>query len=139
MDFQPDGYCGLYCGACPKFLASKAGTEPNPCHGCKSDTVSGWCLTCNLKACARSKGLEYCSACAEYPCADLEAFKTSADYPYHSEVYEYMKIIAAEGNPAWLEKMKARWSCPSCGREAGWWDLACKTCGTKLNGYPEPG
>jgi hypothetical protein len=139
MEFQLDGYCGLYCGACPMLLATKAGTAEHPCCGCKTDRNPEWCAECGLKACARRKGVEYCSACAEFPCADLEAFKTSAEYPYHSEVYDYLKVIAAEGKPAWLEKMKVRWSCPSCGREAGWWDLACGTCGAELNGYPKPG
>jgi hypothetical protein len=138
MDYSLDGYCGLYCGACPKFLESKTGTEPNPCRGCKSGTISGWCLTCNLKACARGKGLDFCYACADYPCKDLEGFKTSAEYQYHQEVYDYMKIIREEGKSAWLEKMKSRWSCPACGREASWWDTSCKKCGTGLNGYIKP-
>jgi hypothetical protein len=138
MNFQLDGYCGLYCGACPKFIGSREGTEENPCCGCKSDRISGWCLTCNLKACAREKGLEFCYQCADYPCENLEGFKTSAEYPYHCEVYEYMKSIETEGKAAWLEKMKIRWSCPACGKEASWWDLTCTQCGATLNGYPKP-
>src|SRR4030042_6982501 len=135
MEYSLDGYCGLYCGACPKCLGSKAGTETNPCLGGKSDTISGWCLTCNLKACARGKGLDFCHACADYPCKDLEGFKTSVEYPYHSEVYDYMKVIELEGKPAWLEKMKVRWSCPECLQEASWWELKCNQCGAGMNGY----
>jgi hypothetical protein len=138
-DYSLDGFCGLYCGACPKFLASRSETEPEPCRGCKSGTISGWCLECDLKACARGKGFEFCYACADYPCEKLEQFKTSADYPYHREVYDYMKVIAGEGKAVWLKNMKTRWSCPSCQREASWWDLACKNCGTKLDGYSKPG
>jgi hypothetical protein len=138
MDFSLDGYCGLYCGACPTLLGSRAGTEQKPCHGCKSEITSGWCLICDLKACAREKGLDFCSACGQYPCEKLESFKTSAEYPYHREVYDYMSIINSEGKAAWLDKMKSRWSCPACGRQASWWDTSCKECGTGMNGYIKP-
>ena len=82
--FRYDGYCGLYCGACPQFLATQNNTlealaalrnstpEAMRCQGCKSAVVSGWCQICNLKQCARSKGLELCGDCAQYPCADLQ-------------------------------------------------------------------
>ena len=137
-EYALDGYCGLYCGACPMLLGTKAGTEQNACRGCKSDQNPEWCLNCGLKACAREKGLEFCYACADYPCEKLEGFKTSAEYPYHREVYDYMKIIEKEGKAVWLEKMKVRWSCPTCKAEASWWDPACKKCGAGLNGYPKP-
>jgi hypothetical protein len=137
-EYSLDGYCGLYCGACPMFLETKAGSDQNRCQGCKSGIGSGWCLTCNLKACARGKGLEFCYACADYPCENLEAFETSADYPYHREVYDYMKTIEKEGKAAWLEKMRVRWSCPACGKEASWWDLSCGNCGAELHGYTKP-
>jgi hypothetical protein len=138
MEFSPDGYCGLYCGACPMLLETKAGSGKQPCRGCKSDQNPEWCLNCGLKACARGKGLDFCNACADYPCKDLEEFKTSAEYPYHREVYDYMKIIETEGKAAWLEKMKVRWSCPECKQEASWWDLSCTQCGAKLDGYQKP-
>jgi hypothetical protein len=138
MDYSLDGYCGLYCGACPNLLGTKAGTVPNACCGCKTDRTAEWCSTCRIKECARGKGLEFCDACAEYPCKDLEEFKTSAAYPYHQEVYGYMKIIREKGKAAWLETMKVRWSCPGCRREASWWDRTCKSCGAELNGYPKP-
>jgi len=85
--FQREGYCGLYCGACPKFLASENDTqEDTRCQGCKSAVVAGWCQTCTLKACARNKGLAFCGECDLYPCADLQAFIDDVRYPYHSLV-----------------------------------------------------
>ena len=138
MDYSADGYCGLYCGACPMFLGSRAGAEKNPCLGCKSRTVSGWCLTCDIKACARNKGLEFCYPCEKYPCEKMEGFKNAKEYPYHQEVYDYLETIKKEGKAAWLASMRTRWSCPSCHREASWWDLSCKNCGSKLDGYSKP-
>jgi hypothetical protein len=141
--FVPDGYCGLYCGACPRYLATKAGNAielgMQPCQGCRSDGVGeGWCEICSYKACAKEKGLEFCYECAEYPCKDLEGFKTDSACPYHCEIYGYMDTIKEVGKEAWLAQMKERWGCPSCGREATWWDLACAGCGTELRGYEKP-
>ncbi len=139
MEYHLDGYCGLYCGACPVLLASKAGTGEVTCMGCKSDQIkAGWCSTCTLKACAQEKGLDFCYQCDQYPCEDLDAFKNDPTYPYHQEVYGYMEVIAQVGKTAWLEQVKTRWSCPECGQEATWWDLACENCGQTLNGYQNP-
>jgi hypothetical protein len=42
--FIPDGYCGLYCGSCPDYLATRAGNAEEPaesaCRGCKSDLTA---------------------------------------------------------------------------------------------------
>lgn len=138
MEFISDGFCGLYCGACPNFLGTKAGTEKNVCYGCKTDTNPEWCHNCELKACAKEKKLDFCYQCDEYPCTNLEAFKNSPKYPYHQEVYDYMKTIAEEGKSTWLDQMKIRWSCTNCGEAASWWDLSCLKCGSTLKGYKKP-
>ncbi len=142
--FIPDGYCGLYCGSCASYLATKRGTagddaNTDVCRGCKSAVLGSWCAQCPLKACARKKGLEFCIQCADFPCADLDGFKNDSRYPYHSEVYDSMEIFAKQGKARWLEDMKKRWSCPGCGREASWWDLSCPECGRGLKGYRKPG
>ena len=50
------------------MLETKAGTATNSCHGCKSEQPTGYCATCGIKACAQSKGYEFC-----YPCGDSSA------------------------------------------------------------------
>ena len=149
--FVPDAYCGLYCASCPAYQATQNGTleemfrdsdkspEDAACHGCKSRAVNkGWCSICTLKACAKTKGYDFCYECAEYPCKELESFKNDPNYPYHSEVYDSLKIIKAEGKDVWLEKMKTRWSCPDCGNVLNWWDTLCPQCGIRVNGYINP-
>jgi hypothetical protein len=141
--FVPDGYCGLYCGSCPSYLATKAGKATelglDECQGCKSGVVAkSWCAACTLKACAREKGVEFCYECVDFPCQDLEDFKNASDWPYHSEIYDYMTIIKEAGQEAWLCSMRIRWGCPSCGKEASWWDQTCTDCGAVLNGYRKP-
>lgn len=141
--FVPDGYCGLYCGSCPQYLATKAGTAVElgleACQGCKSDVVAAdWCAICAHKECARDKGLDFCFECTDYPCPDLEDMRNAQEWPYHTEIYDYMATIKEQGKEAWLCQMKKRWSCPSCGTEATWWDLSCQDCGTPLKGYQKP-
>ncbi|HEY5160258.1 MAG TPA: DUF3795 domain-containing protein [Gaiellaceae bacterium] len=69
------GYCGLYCGGCGTFQATAAGGgieyEPGSittCRGCNSNELSIWCSDCEIKSCAREKGLRYWLECAGFPC-----------------------------------------------------------------------
>jgi len=41
MEFVLQGYCGLYCGACPIMLNTKAGAGTEQCYGCKSEQPAG--------------------------------------------------------------------------------------------------
>ncbi len=128
--FQREGYCGLYCGACPKFLASENDTqEDTRCQGCKSAVVAGWCQTCTLKACARNKGLAFCGECDLYPCADLQAFIDDVRYPYHSLVPQDLAAIREKGLEGWLVEQDTRWRCPACGTRHSWHDTTCPQCG----------
>ena len=139
MEFILDGYCGLYCGACPDLLDTKDGKAKNPCCGCKSAVNNReWCAICNLKACAKEKHLDHCRQCDEYPCDDLQTFFYDPKYPYHKEAVDYLSTIEKEGKDVWLEKMKERWSCRKCGQAATWWKQSCTVCGETLNGYQKP-
>lgn len=142
-EFIPQAYCGLYCAACPQYRAAQMAGEgessDNFCYGCKSSGVGpGWCSTCSLKACAREKGIEFCFQCASYPCDNLDRFKNDAHYPYHGEIYDYMRSIKDKGEAVWLKEMNSRWSCHTCGNSYGWWDQACSHCGSKTLGYKKP-
>lgn len=140
-EFVPDGFCGLYCGSCPQFLAAKSGTLPAgqiECHGCRSGQTAEWCSECGIKNCARNKGIEFCLQCDEYPCGRMKEFASDSDYPYHGEVYSYLDTIKRRGKDAWVAEMKKRWSCATCGREASWWGLSCEECGSALSGYKKP-
>lgn len=82
-----DAYCGLYCGACPKFMMTENGeieefaaknglsVEDFACSGCKSGQVAKWCRVCKLKMCAQEKGFDSCAECRDYPCTDLISFR----------------------------------------------------------------
>ncbi len=58
-------YCGLYCGACKKYLADK-------CPGCRENEKAAWCgvRACGIKnnftTCADCSLLDNFSDCKEY-------------------------------------------------------------------------
>ncbi|CAG0936394.1 hypothetical protein TFLX_05267 [Thermoflexales bacterium] len=136
MKFVLDGYCGLYCGACPVRLGTQAGTEPNPCYGCKSEQPAGHCATCGIKACARRKGYAFCDECAELKtCEQLQQFLVDPQWPYHQGVLKNMEVIRREGVAQWLEAQQARWRCTHCGTPHSWWDEGCPRCGQAVASY----
>lgn len=95
-------YCGIDCDNCPIHLATleidptrqlqiRAEiadiiwqkydiklTVPDitDCHGCKDryERVFTFCQKCQIRMCARHKGLESCAACDEYGCDQLMQF-----------------------------------------------------------------
>lgn len=47
-------YCGLYCGACPKYLKGK-------CPGCHKYEKATWC---KIRTCCIEKGIPSCARCS---------------------------------------------------------------------------
>lgn len=50
-------YCGLYCGACRKYLSGK-------CPGCHENNKAGWCT---VRACNTLNNYNSCTDCREFP------------------------------------------------------------------------
>jgi len=130
---SPDSYCGLYCGACQNLLAGRKETDPEKikCLGCKSDKTAGWCAKCEIKACAKGKGLESCGECKELACEKLKAFHNNGrDYRLVAE--KNCLAIQATGHDQWLKDQKQRWTCPKCKARFSWNDEVCPTCGADV-------
>lgn len=100
------GYCGLLCHDCPTpraadhaarqvIAAHWAASYPDlfpdglaaesvRCAGCKGDedALFGYCRSCAVRRCARSRGHDTCAACEEYEtCATLAGFYAAAPEP----------------------------------------------------------
>ena len=147
MEFRRDGYCGLYCGACPVFLANEQGKveelaqkwEKKPeeliCFGCKSEQVTPWCTTCDIKLCAQDKGYEFCFECNELPCDKMTTFIEDERCPYHLGVKKNLDFIRQKGVETWLQAQDARWRCQECGTKFAWQDETCKNCGSAVSNY----
>jgi hypothetical protein len=138
MDYVLDGYCGIYCGACPVILATMR-DEPGdvePCHGCKSQKPAGFCYTCEIKACARNKGYDFCVQCNGLTtCEFLKKLVSNEQYPYGQCVFNNMQVIRDEGLPKWLEMQEKRWSCTFCGETHSWYQGTCQQCGKAVENY----
>ncbi len=107
---QTSAYCGLFCEACPDYIKTINNEKTDrKCRGCKSDLVNKWCSSCHFKVCAREKGVEFCSACDDYPCSDLIKFKEDTQYPHHIDVFEHFKIIQTLGEIKWHDLMDKKY------------------------------
>lgn len=140
MDYVLDGYCGVYCGACPVMLATRAGSleDDRQCYGCKSGKPTGFCETCELKACAIRKGFEICIECCEVTkCEFMCKFIADQQYPYGQCVLKNMLMIQIQGLPNWLGAQKKRWRCEHCGEPHSWYDETCPKCGQEVKNYQE--
>jgi hypothetical protein len=145
--FNPDAYCGIYCGACSIAVCGKTGradafaaclgrlpSEARACGGCKSDAVYAGCSTCNIRRCAREKGVAHCIDCAEYPCASYRSWQSIAKalVPHACAAPGSLEAIKHEGVDAWLTAQRRRWSCPGCGAPFSWYADTCHKCGRAL-------
>jgi hypothetical protein len=138
-------YCGLFCGACPDYLATRSAGGPRiidgkpiACDGCRSGRQPAWCAECGLKACAARKGLAFCGECAEYPCAPYAGFRDAGEYPYHLDCPAHLKAIGSMGAAPWVQSMEEKYRCPRCAKPVSWWSGTCPSCGSPTPGYRKP-
>lgn len=157
-EFAPDSYCGLFCGACeimsayrrslrtgippawedlPETLRDNIGEAEIRCRGCKSDTVFSGCARCDVRACARKKGVDYCVHCADYPCATIRAMERdlaglSERMPHTKAIIANLSVIGRIGGERWIRAERERWSCGHCGHPTTWYATVCEACGRRL-------
>lgn len=75
--------CGLYCGACGKYLAEK-------CPGCRENAKATWCKT---RSCVQAAGYETCADCREF--ADARACGK-----FHNIISKFFGLIFNSNRPA---------------------------------------
>ncbi len=88
-------YCGLYCGACKRYLSEG-------CPGCHDTTKAGWC---KVRACCIENGYGTCADCTSFTdprqCAK-----------FHNVVSRLFGVVFRSNRPACIELIHAQ------GREA---------------------
>ncbi len=144
--------CGLYCGACPNYLASgqndhhkfqatveqlssgiwRTRREDLICSGCRGGRIlASFCQACAIRACAAKKAQTgRCSECSEFPCSRVSALNNDGML-HHAEVLENLGGIRNIGIKNWAKHEDERWHCPQCGSPIAWYDPACVKCGAK--------
>ncbi|MBT4089219.1 MAG: DUF3795 domain-containing protein [Deltaproteobacteria bacterium] len=56
VDVKNVAFCGLYCGACKKYLNGK-------CDGCQGNEKASWC---KVRSCCLENGYQSCADCKTY-------------------------------------------------------------------------
>lgn len=134
------GVCGVFCESCTVYIGTKeeparvkqlAGQlkcrpEDMECHGCRSDTLSLHCRTCNYRSCAESKNVDFCVECPEYPCDEIKDFQKQM--PHRADLFEDNDIIKKDGYETWYKKMIDDNLCHECGTINSAYDLVCRKC-----------
>ena len=145
--------CGLYCGACPMFLATqqkddqkikalyqqfsasgkmKIAAEDLLCDGCiAGGRVASFCRVCQIRDCASKKAKSSrCSECSDFACSRITGFNNDGML-HHSEVLENLRQLRGMGIQEWARHEAERWSCPQCKSPIAWYDAECAKCRTK--------
>lgn len=93
--------CGLYCGACRKFLSGK-------CPGCKNNEKASWC---KIRQCCISKGYHTCAGCER----DVRECKIYSNFIskvfallFNSDRPACISYIRAHGEIAYAKEMSIR-------------------------------
>lgn len=81
-------YCGLYCGACKKYLSEK-------CPGCKKNEKASWCKP---RKCCAENNYSSCADCTKMAIDDCKEF--------NSFIAKMFSIIFRSNRKACISKIK---------------------------------
>lgn len=94
-------YCGLYCGACHKYLNGK-------CLGCRLNNKATWC---KIRKCNMGKGYHTCADC-KMDVADCSTFSNFISKVFglifHSDRKACIYRIREIGKDAYAKEMSAK-------------------------------
>lgn len=101
--------CGLYCGACRKYLLGK-------CPGCHENKKATWC---KIRTCAKEHGYRSCAEC----CKNVSECKIYSNligkifaFLFKSDRPACIRYIREHGEQAFAEEMAKR-QCQTIKRE----------------------
>lgn len=93
--------CGLYCGACRKYLQEK-------CPGCRLNDKASWC---GIRKCAQEKEFSSCADCS----MEVNDCKTYSNFMakifafiFKSDRPACIRFIKEHGEKAYAEQMATR-------------------------------
>jgi len=119
--------CGLYCGVCGVYVATRDdnqklkgklakayGVELDQvaCRGCLSGEIFVYCRTCGIRACVMEKGYDGCHECHEFPCKLID------DFPIPVGKRVILRSVPERkrlGTEKWVKEEEKRYICPHCG------------------------
>lgn len=119
MDMNHAAPCGIDCVNCELFgengnreawerlAVSKGGkAEDYACKGCRSGNGCVFFSGCETRACAATKGVDFCSDCDSYPCVRVMPLaEGAAFYPHNMKAYN-LSVIKSRGVEAFLAEAR---------------------------------
>ena len=145
--------CGLYCGACGVYIATRDGNEKfkaimgnlygtkpeeTACLGCMQadppKLIYGYCKQCPIRSCVKAKEFYSCHQCKEWPCSMIENFGFATGVRVMKRTIPLWRDKVAElgdekGSIEWARGECARYHCPSCGKPLFRGAQRCRACG----------
>jgi hypothetical protein len=144
--------CGLYCGTCGVYIATRDGNEKfktvmgnlygtrpeeTECRGCMQtdpgEKVYAFCQSCPMRACVKSKGYYSCHQCGEWPCETVEHFGFATGIRVMKRAIPLWRAQVARlgdeaGSVEWARKECERYHCASCGEPLFRGAQRCRAC-----------
>jgi hypothetical protein len=144
--------CGLYCGACGVYIATRDGNEKfkavmgklygtkpeeTECLGCMQPDppgkMYGYCKMCKIRECVKGKGFYSCHQCQEWPCSLIEKFGFGTGAKVMKRTIPIWRAKVAEhgdeeGSVEWARAECERYHCPSCGKPLFRGAQRCREC-----------
>ena len=130
--------CGLYCGACGIYIATRDGNEKfrrimadlygsrpeeTVCYGCMQAEppkhLYGYCRECRIRGCVKGRGYYSCHQCGEWPCSLIENFGLATGVRVMKRTIPLWRARVAEhgdekGSVEWARAECERYHCSSC-------------------------
>lgn len=144
--------CGLYCGACGVYIATRDGNdkfkevmgklygtkpEETECLGCMQadppGKMYGYCKACKIRECVKGKGFYSCHQCGKWPCDLIEHFVFATGVRVMKRTIPIWRAKVAEhgdekGSVEWARVECQRYHCPSCGKPLFRGAQRCRIC-----------
>jgi len=144
--------CGLYCGACGVYIATRDGNEKfravmgklygtkpeeTVCLGCMQPDppkqIYSLCKLCEIRKCVKSKRYYSCHQCEEWPCSIIENFPFAIAARAMKRTIPIRRAKVAEhgdekGSVEWARAECERYHCPSCGKPLFRGAQRCRAC-----------
>ena len=118
--------CGLYCGVCGIYMASRDNNQKlrdklanaygvNPeqiaCKGCLSDEKFVYCQACGIRSCVSEKEYDGCHQCDTFPCQLIDDFPVPVGKKFILRAVPERKSL---GDEKWVALEEKRYTCPHC-------------------------
>jgi len=144
--------CGLYCGVCGVYLATRdnntkfrevlgklygSAPEQTRCLGCMQadppKMLYGYCTQCQIRDCVRAKGHYSCHQCGDWPCDLIKNFPLATGARVMQRTIPIWRAKVAElgdekGSVEWARSECRRYHCPHCGQPLFRGAQRCRAC-----------